>query len=687
MGGSQAKEVVYAEPVSQPGKGETAIYRHAQYKDALISATKAGEHTMKDVFLAKFKNNKNSQYLGQRNVLSATEVDPKTKRPVPVLDTKYSYKTFGEVEEIVRALGSAIKKLNLAPLKEQYRNYKLRFIGVHGKNTPEWVLTDICNMVFGYTTMPLYDTLGEEAIQFMLHETELTTLFLTADLLKSHVTRIRNPTANPTFKCHLKTLVILDEWALTADDRKLLEGIDHYTFGQLIAIGQKDLVAEYPPVTPDDIACFSYTSGTTGLPKGAMISHRNLVSTVGAAQIRLYMLDEKTVYLSYLPLAHIFEKIVMCTISSLGAKYSLFGGDVFKIKDDLAVLKPTIFVSVPRLYNKFHDTIKGKMGELTGCKASLAKKAVDSKLGSVASGKYTHSVWDPLVFNKMKDVLGGNVQFMLSGSAPLSLPVKQFLKVAFSCPFMEGYGQTEGTGAEFCTDFFEKRLDIVGGPLPMNEFKLVDVPDMKYFSTDVDEHGKPAPRGEVWVRGHNVIPGYYKNDEKNAESFTKDGWLMSGDVGTIIPGSGALKIIDRKKNIFKLSQGEYVAPDKLEQIFKTCRGIGDIFVYGDSLKSVLVAIANLDFVTASKVAAEKGIEAKDLAELCKNADFKKLMLEHLKKTAEVNHLKGFERITDIYFDPTPFGDSQLVTTTFKLKRAEAKEHYKQVIASLYQGKD
>lgn len=687
MGGTQAKEIVYAEPISQAQKGETAVYRHSQYKDSLISGTRAGEQTMKDVFLSRFKNAANSEYLGERQVLSATETDPKTKRPVPVLDNKYTYKTFGQVEEIVRALGSAIKKLDLAPLKEQYKHYKLRFVGIHGKNTPEWVLTDVTNMVFGYTTMPLYDTLGEEAIQFMLHETELTTLFLTADLLKSHVARIRNPNSSPQFKCFLKTLVILDEWALTADDKKLLEGITYYTFNQLLDIGRKELVTELPPVTPDDIACFSYTSGTTGLPKGAMMSHRNLASTVGAAQIRLYMLNEKTVYLSYLPLAHILEKIVMCTIASLGGKYSLFGGDVFKLKDDLAILKPTIFVSVPRLYNKFHDTIKGRIGDLTGCKASLAKKAVDSKLGSVDSGKYTHGLWDPLVFNKMKDVLGGNVQFMLSGSAPLSLPVKQFLKIAFSCPFMEGYGQTEGTGAEFVTDFYEKRLDIVGGPLPMNEFKLVDVPDMKYFSTDVDEQGRPAPRGEVWVRGNNVIPGYYKNDEKNKETFTSDGWLMSGDIGTIIPGSGALKIIDRKKNIFKLSQGEYVAPDKLEQVYKTCRGIADIFVYGDSLKSVLVAIANIDFAVASKIAAEKGIPAEDLATLCRNADFKKLMLENLKKTSEINQLKGFERITDIHFDPVLFGDSQLVTTTFKLKRAEAKEHYKQVITELYKGKD
>ena len=282
MGAGQAKEIIYSQPITPPGKGETAIYRHIDYKDTLVSSTKNGEKTMQEVFLNRFKNHKQLDFLGERNVLSASEIDPKTKRPVPVLDDKYTCKTFSQVEEIVRALGSAIKKLDLAPVKHQYNHYKLNFVGIHGKNTPEWVLTDITSMVFGYTSMPLYDTLGEEAIQFMLHQTEVTTLFLTADLLKSHVARIKNPNSNPQFKCHLKTLVILDEWALTADDRTLLQGVDHYTFNQLVDIGRKNLVAEYPPVTPEDIVCFSYTSGTPGLPKGAMLSTKNIVSTVAS---------------------------------------------------------------------------------------------------------------------------------------------------------------------------------------------------------------------------------------------------------------------------------------------------------------------------------------------------------------------------------------------------------------------
>ena len=287
----------------------------------------------------------------------------------------------------------------------------------------------------------------------------------------------------------------------------------------------------------------------------------------------------------------------------------------------------------------------------------------------------------------MKEVLGGKVEIMVSGSAPLSVPVKRFLKAAFSCPLLEGYGQTEGMGGEFLCDRDDIRNDLVGGPLPMNEFKLIDVPEMKYLSTDKDENGNPSPRGEILVRGANVIPGYYKNDAKTAETIDADGWLHSGDIGEIVHGSNGLKITDRRKNIFKLSHGEYIAPDKLEQIYKTTVGIADIYVYGDSLKSVLVAIVNIDERSALKIANSKGIAAKSIEELANNADFNKAMIEAFRATADTNGLKGFERIMKVHIDPKPFADNDLVTTTFKVKRNEAKEFYKTVIAKMYEGQD
>jgi long-chain acyl-CoA synthetase len=680
MGGSQSKDIVYAVPISDPQPGETAIYRNPDHKDALLVCPSNGCRTMQEVFAKNFKDHSTREFLGYRP-LKGIEKDAKTKKNVQVFEERYEYFTWSQVETQIKAIGSAIESLGLAPVKSQFRDYKLKFVGIHSKNTTHWILLDIANMMYGYTTMPIYDTLGEEAVDHMLNETETSTIFISADQIKKHCKRIRSGEAP-----HLKNLVVMDENVLDDADLKDLEGISWFKWSQILEEGNKN-IRPYPKVVPEDIVCFSYTSGTTGKPKGAMIANKNLISLIGGAEVSLSFVDSRSIYLSYLPLAHILEKIVFSTISMRAGKYALFGGDVFKLKDDIGILKPTIFVSVPRLFNKFHDTIRAKMNELTGCKSTLSKRALNVKLSNVDSGKYTHTIYDSLVFNKMKSFLGGRVEVMLSGSAPLSLPVKKFMKICFSCPFIEGYGQTEGMGGEFIQNIHDKNLDTVGGPIPMNEFKLIDVPEMKYTSKDVDEHGRLAPRGEICVRGANVIPAYYKNEEKTKESIDSEGWLHSGDIGTIIPGSNALKIIDRRKNIFKLSHGEYVAPDRLEQVFKTTRGIADIFVYGDSLKSVLVAVANLAEKDAIILAKEKGIEAETARDLIAHPQFNKHMIDTFRKVSDDNGLKGFERIMKVHFDLTPFADNDLVTTTFKLKRNETKLYYQKVIDKLYEGLD
>jgi len=249
-------------------------------------------------------------------------------------------------------------------------------------------------------------------------------------------------------------------------------------------------------------------------------------------------------------------------------KIGYFGGDVLKLTDDCQVLKPTFFPSVPRLYNKIYGKLQDKLiNDPTGCKANLIKSAIKSKMSAVeASGKVTNCFYDKLVFSKVKALLGGNVKIMLTGSAPIDGKVLKFLKICFACPIVEGYGMTETCAGSLITFPGDPEIGHVGGPLHNVKIRLRDIPDMNYLHTD------PNPRGEVCFFGTGNMTGYFKNEEKTNEAFTdpttktNNGWMHSGDVGMVLP-NGAVKIIDRAKNIFKLSQGEYIAPEKLENIY------------------------------------------------------------------------------------------------------------------------
>ena len=219
----------------------------------------------------------------------------------------------------------------------------------------------------------------------------------------------------------------------------------------------------------------------------------------------------------------------------------------------------------------------------------MAQKAISSKLYYLENyGTYNYGFYDRIVCSKFKAILGGNVRIMATGSAPIGVDVLNFLKVCFCCPILEGYGQTESTAASTVTLPEDAVAGHVGGPLPCVKIRLRDIPEMGYTSKDL-----PYPRGEICFQGPSVFKGYFMNDEKNREAM-QDGWLMSGDVGIVLP-NGSIKIIDRAKNIFKLAQGEYIAPEKLENVYVQSPYVQMLHVHGDSLQSCLVAIVIPDF--------------------------------------------------------------------------------------------
>jgi long-chain acyl-CoA synthetase len=280
----------------------------------------------------------------------------------------------------------------------------------------------------------------------------------------------------------------------------------------------------------------------------------------------------------------------------------------------------------------------------------------------------------------MKEAFGGRVQVMLTGSAPISQEVLDFLKIACSCPILEGYGQTESTGASFATRAADPISGHVGGPVSNTEFKLVDVPEMNYTSKDKDENGNPLPRGELWMRGFGVFKGYYKDGEKTKEAL-ENGWLKTGDI-VQLNKNGSIKIIDRKKNIFKLAQGEYVAAEKIEICYNKCESVEESFVYGDSLQAYLISIVvpNRNFVL--EAAKKLNLEG-DFEQLITRKEIEKDVLDNMNKQAKAEKLMGFEMVKKIKLVADSFALKGLVTSTFKLKRHEAKKFFENEIKAMY----
>ena len=318
----------------------------------------------------------------------------------------------------------------------------------------------------------------------------------------------------------------------------------------------EDTSATWDFVTKDTFYTFSYTSGTTGAPKGVMLTHQNFVANAGGLD---YFNDaseytEQDIYISYLPLAHVFERLILITAMAIKMQVGFYHGDVLKLTQDLAVLRPTVMVSVPRLFNRFYDLMQAKIKELTGIKRQLTDWGIKKKLAEIhLSAKTEDAFYDAIVFNKFKDILGGRVKTMITGSAPISKDVLNFLKIAFCCQIKEGYGQTESAAGVSVTWHNDPEVGHVGAPFPGVEIKLIDVPDMHYLSDDKDAFGHPLPRGEICYRGYVTFKGYYRQPQLTQETLDSEGWVHTGDVGQFDVVKGTLKIIDRKKNIFKLS--------------------------------------------------------------------------------------------------------------------------------------
>ncbi|NXQ80865.1 ACSL5 ligase, partial [Nyctibius grandis] len=576
----------------------------------------------------------------------------------------YQWLTYKQVLDRAQYLGSGLLQKGCKPSSSQ-------FIGIFAQNRPEWIISEYACYTYSMVAVPLYDTLGPEAIVYIVNKADISIVICDkpdkAEILLENCEQEKTP-------C-LKMIILMDLFDKELKDRGAKVGVEILALQEVEELGRNNIREPVPP-KPEDLCIVCFTSGTTGNPKGAMLTHQNVVAN-SAAFLRCtedtFECTSSDITMSYLPLAHMFERVVQTVIYSCGAKVGFFQGDIKLLTDDMKTLKPTLFPVVPRLLNRIYDKIQS--GAKSPVKRCLLNFAVIMKMAEIKQGIIRNdSIWDQLIFKKVQETMGGRVRIMVTGAAPISPSVLTFLRAALGCQIFEAYGQTEcSAGCTFSMPG-DWTTGHVGAPLACNIIKLDDVEEMNYFSSNNE--------GEVCIKGPNVFKGYLKDPEKTAEAIDKDGWLHTGDVGKWLP-NGTLKIIDRKKNIFKLAQGEYIAPEKIENVYIRSAPVAQVFVHGESLRSFLIGIVVPDPETLPQFAAKMGIKG-SYEDMCKNPAVKKAILEDMVRLGKEAGLKSFEQVKDLYIHTEMFSvENGLLTPTLKAKRAELVKLFQKQIEDLY----
>ncbi|KAF4654168.1 hypothetical protein FOL47_010106 [Perkinsus chesapeaki] len=652
------------------------VYRHPDHVEQLLSHFEGedGIVTSFDVFRDAAERYPDRPCHGTRPLLDDGGVGP------------FEWQTYKDVYNRIVNFGRGIEELNLLS-----DDGSMRLIGLYMKNRSEWVIAEQGAFTRRATTVPLYDTLGEDAVEYVINQTLLKTVICSSEEIPK---LLACKPCCPSLKC----IVCLNttESIQASCEAANLELID---FHQVEVCGS---VVTYEPLSGQslDIGTFCYTSGTTGVPKGALLSQGGMLANIAGltefVTTKSPLIDfgsTTETYLSYLPLAHVMERLIQAMMYHFGAAIGFSQGDPRKIMDDVRALRPTLFVGVPRILNRIYDGVVADVRKVGGAKQAICERALKEKKEGLSRGFIKHPIWDSVVFNGIKAKLGlDRVRLVASGSAPLASYVLLFLRALLGCPVVEGYGQTEATCAVSYGHMHDFTVGHVGLPVGCLEIKLVDVPEMGYRSTDT-EHGGDAGgesmeckgRGEICYRGPCTFKGYYKMPDKTEDTIDTDGWVHSGDIGIWLK-DGQLKIIDRKKSIFKLSQGEYIAPDKVENTVVESPLVAQAFVYGNSFQSRLVAIIvpDLEYLLEHFPSITTGIKSSE--ELCSDEGVRRLVMRSINDVSnEGNKLRGFEKVKAIHLTPAPFTiDNGLLTPSFKLKREVALQTYRQEINALYE---
>ena len=573
--------------------------------------------------------------------------------------TALSHKVDKQWQDISYAtLGERIKHfcLGLAELGLQ----KGDRVALLSENRPEWAITDLATLAGGGVTVPMFSTLTAAQVEYIVRDSGAKIICVSSE---QQLEKIKAFDTNAT--TNLQHVVVFDD--LPDDSVRRFDQVCE--LGQQVENGDEIHQQASEAVDPDDLASIIYTSGTTGDPKGAMLTHDNFMSNVQAA-MEIVSITPDDIFLSFLPLSHVFERMGGHYLPLSGGANISYAESLFTIRQDMQDVRPTIMMSVPRLYEGMHERILRSVKEGSGLKqkifhwsvgvGSKVSQAVQEKRKPSSMLSLKASIADKLVFQKLKAATGGRLRFFVSGGAPLSQAIAEFFHAA-GILILEGYGLTETSPVISVNRPDQWKFGTVGPVIPGIEVQI-------------------AEDGEILSRGPHIMQGYFNKPSDTAEAIDSDGWFHTGDIGEI-DAEGFVKITDRKKNILVLSNGKNVAPQPIENQLKQSPYISEIMLLGDQ-RSTVTALIVPNYDEIKEYASEQQLDTKDLPALLQTQEIQQLI------RGEINQYSGdfadFERVRRFTLMDEEFSqESGDITPTLKLKRQVIMEKHKAAIDQMY----
>ena len=558
----------------------------------------------------------------------------------------------GEFATRVRALARGLESLGV---RREDR------VAILSENRPEWTVFDHAALNLGAVVVPIYPTLLTEQVRFILENSQACLLLASTGAQVAKVLPVLG--SLPA----LKQLVVLDTpaeglppgtaaWSDVLRDGRALDGADPGRFE-----------AARGAIGPEDLASILYTSGTTGAPKGVMLTHANFASNIRAT-LSVIPFTSEDVALSLLPLTHVFERMVEFTYLAAGATIA-YAESIDAAAQNIPEVRPTVVAGVPRLYEKIHARVMAAVRASSLVRRQifgLALKVGRSRSRAVLAGgrppllvRLLQPITDRLVFAPLRQKLGGRIRFFISGSAPLALEIHEFFHAA-GLRILEGYGLTETSPVIAVNRLDRTRLGTVGPIVPGVEVRI-------------------APDGEILVRGPNVMKGYFRDDESTREAI-RDGWFATGDIG-LLDEDGFLKITDRKKEVLKTSGGKMVAPQPIENLLKTDPFISNAVLIGDRRRFIsALLVPNPELLES--YARRKQIDLTRVEDLIRHPQVLDLFRRRVE--AKMAGLPSYETIKKFRLLPKDLTqEAGELTPTLKVKRRVIEQKYAGLIESMY----